>query len=171
MREDNSLAQEVPVTPGQTAEPEMAAAGAPRKRYRWITGPLRWLVVLFMVDTLLQAVLAGMFVTGDVDLVFWHDVNSNVNSSILFFVWLWALLLWRPARGPIWPMWLSVVLFLLVETQKTLGYLRLVDWHIPMGVAYFGITAMLAGWAWNLRLERYPITPRKQGRKKKGERE
>lgn len=117
-----------------------------------IVGSLRVLLALFWADMVLQVVLAAMFVTGDVELLGWHDDNANLLlSSILFFALIAATLLWRPARGTAGPIWWILGMFLLIETQKTLGYLRLVEWHIVLGVLMFGLSTALMVWAFQYR--------------------
>nr|WP_042180507.1 hypothetical protein [Kibdelosporangium sp. MJ126-NF4]CEL14419.1 hypothetical protein [Kibdelosporangium sp. MJ126-NF4]CTQ88784.1 hypothetical protein [Kibdelosporangium sp. MJ126-NF4] len=112
---------------------------------------MRWLrvfLVLFLVDMLVQVLLAALFVTGDVALLKWHDTNANVIlSTLLFLALIPAFMLWRPARATAGPLCWIVGLFLLIEAQKTLGYLRLIALHIVVGVAIFGVAAGLVVWA------------------------
>ena|ERR1043165_5680238 len=130
---------------------ERGPAAAPARGHRWrgrIVWWLRAFLVLFLVDLMVQVGLAALFVTGDVELLEWHNANANVIlSTILFFAFVLAVLLWRPARGSSGPAWWIVGLFLLIEAQKTLGYLRLVGVHIMLGVTIFGLAAGLVVWA------------------------
>lgn len=133
---------------GRRKQPKPITARSQRWN-RAIMGSLRVLFLLFLIDMLVQVVLAGLFITGDVALLKWHDNNANIFlSTLLFFALIPALLLWRPARGTSGPIWWILVLFLLIEAQKTLGYLRLIEWHIPVGVAIFGISVGLVVWAY-----------------------
>jgi len=124
------------------------------RHHRWTVTVLRWSAVAFMLSTLAQAVLAGMFVTGDVDLLAWHETNANASPILLVIVA--AILVWRPGRGPAWPIWMSIGLAVLVEAQKMLGYLRMVDLHIPVGVAIFGLSVWLVVWSFTIRLPDRP---------------
>lgn len=122
------------------------------KRRTWMVSLLRWSAVLFMLSTLGQAVLAGMFVTGDVDLLRWHDHNAQASSIILTVVIVAAILVWRPGRGAAWPVWITLLILILVEAQKMLGSMRLVSWHIVLGVSIFGMSTALVVWAFGYRL-------------------
>ncbi|TCP56781.1 hypothetical protein EV191_101727 [Tamaricihabitans halophyticus] len=122
------------------------------KTRRWIVELLRWSSALFLLSTLAQAVLAGLFVTGEVDLLMWHDVNAQINSSVLLVVLLATILLWRPARASSWPFWITLALVTIVEIQKTLGYLRSVSFHIILGVLIFGMASVLTWWAFGYQL-------------------
>ncbi|MFI1972054.1 hypothetical protein [Streptomyces cinnamoneus] len=49
---------------------------------RWPWRALRVVAVLVLLDTLAQAALAGLFVTGDLDLLTWHAANAGVLSAL-----------------------------------------------------------------------------------------
>jgi hypothetical protein len=46
---------------------------------------------------------------------------------LVFFQFIAAILLWRPGRGPSWPIWVSLAFFLAAEAQSALGYARTVS--------------------------------------------
>lgn len=120
---------------------------------RWIVWSLRLTVTAHLVSVLAQAVLAGLFVTGDVDLLRMHNINGAVASTLATLQFVAAILLWRPGRGPAWPVWPSLLLTLLEGVQHTTGYSRSLDLHIPLGMLIFGIASVLTVWAWG-RIER-----------------
>ncbi|WP_267242544.1 hypothetical protein [Streptomyces sp. PR69] len=130
-----------------------ADAGRPavRRVRRWPLIAVRALAIAFLLLTLVQAVLAGMFITGDVDLLALHEVNAH---TIAFLSWLMvvsAVLLWRPGRGPWWPMPVTVLIAFLVQTQSGFGYSRSLALHIPLGVALVAGATALVFWSFIAR--------------------
>ena len=119
----------------------------------WIVWSIRVTVTAHLVSVLAQGVLAGMFITGDVDLLRLHSINGEVASGLATLQFVAAILLWRPGRGAAWPMWLSLLLTLLEGIQHTTGLRRVLDLHIPLSMLIFGIATAMAVWAWG-RLER-----------------
>ncbi|HEX6682152.1 MAG TPA: hypothetical protein VF062_05130 [Candidatus Limnocylindrales bacterium] len=113
---------------------------------------LRILTSLVTLLVLVQPVLAGLFVTGDVGMLTAHSITASFLAALAFFQIVAAIVVWRPGRGPAWPIWASVASFLLLEIQAGLGYARAVGAHIPFGVLLFGLSvAMLIG-VWSPRL-------------------
>ncbi|GGP53121.1 hypothetical protein [Streptomyces abikoensis] len=119
---------------------------------RWPLRLLRATAVLVLLDTLAQAALAGLFVTGDLDLLAWHAANAGVLSALTVLEAMAALLVWRRLRGPHWPVVASVVLVALVSAQRGLGEARVLAGHIPLGMAIFGCATALACWAFTNRI-------------------
>ncbi|GAA3154027.1 hypothetical protein GCM10010466_51190 [Planomonospora alba] len=121
---------------------------------RWILWSLRATATLHLLGVLVQAVLAGMFVTGDVDMLTWHRDNGGFTYGMLFFQVVAAILLWRPGRGPAWPALATGALAAPETLQVMLGQERVLIGHFPIGVLDFGASAVLAWWAWTgLRTE------------------
>jgi hypothetical protein len=109
----------------------------------WAVWSLRTTALLASLLVLTQAVLAGLFVTGDVGMLELHSVNAGLVISIAFLQLIAAVLVWRPGRGAVWPIWASAAVFALAEAQAGFGYARLVSAHIPLGVALFGASVGL----------------------------
>ncbi|MEV4432801.1 hypothetical protein [Streptomyces sp. NPDC049585] len=124
----------------------MTLHGHPPAR-RWPLAALRTVAVLVLLDTLAQAALAGLFVTGDLDLLAWHAANAGVLSALTVLQTAAALAVWRAARGPLWPAVASAVLVALVGVQQGLGEARILAGHLPLGMAVFGCAAGLTCWA------------------------
>ncbi|MET8030392.1 hypothetical protein [Streptomyces avermitilis] len=99
--------------------------------------------MLALFDTLLQAALAGLFITGDVGLLDWHAANASVLALLVALEAIAAFLVWRPGRGPIGPFLLAVGLLVLVGVQQAPGESRVLAGHVPLGMAIFGIGAAL----------------------------
>ncbi|MFI1657829.1 hypothetical protein ACH4ZU_23350 [Streptomyces sp. NPDC020472] len=108
---------------------------------------LRVLSVLFLLDTLLQAALAGLFVTGDVALLTWHAANAQLLSGLAVLECAATVLVWRAAHRSGWPVLLAVVLVAVVGVQHDLGEARELGGHVPLGMTIFGIAVALAYWA------------------------
>ncbi|SDQ66111.1 hypothetical protein [Thermostaphylospora chromogena] len=119
----------------------------------WIVWSVRGTVTAHLVSVLAQAVLAGLFVTGDVDLLRMHSMNAGVASTLVTLQFVAAILLWRPGRGAVWPLWASLVLVMLEGIQHTTGFSRDLGLHFPLGMLIFGFSSAMAVWAWG-RIER-----------------
>ncbi|MFE3599720.1 hypothetical protein [Streptomyces sp. NPDC059142] len=111
-----------------------SAVGVPRST--WV---LRVTASLGLLSTLAQGLLAGLFVTGDVDLLAVHSaVGSTI--SLIALIQLAAALVERRARKKRdepahWRLTVLSGLFLaLVSTQIGLGMARVVAPHIFLGV-------------------------------------
>ncbi|MGW7452885.1 hypothetical protein [Streptomyces sp. NPDC054787] len=142
---------DVTVTSVPAVEDTREPAGpAPRPR-RWALVLLRTGAVLFLLDTLFQAALAGLFVTGDVDLLTWHKHNADLLSALVAVQAVAAGVLWRKLRAPVWPFVLTLGLIVLLIAQQSLGESRMLGGHIPLGMAIFGAAAALTYWAFAYR--------------------
>ncbi|MGW1106819.1 hypothetical protein [Streptomyces sp. NPDC002540] len=123
-------------------------SGRNARQGRWPLHLLRTAAVLVLLDTLAQAALAGLFVTGDLDLLTWHSANANALAALTLIQAAAALLVrWRLA-GPLWPIGASVLLAVLVGAQQALGEARILAGHLPLGMTIFGLATALTYWAW-----------------------
>lgn len=118
----------------------------------WAVWTLRCLVLLVTVLVLAQPVLAGLFVTGDVGMLELHGITASFLVALVAFQTIAAILVWRPGRGPAWPILASGAAFVVVELQAGLGYARVVAAHIPLGVLLFGLSVALLIAVWSPRL-------------------
>ncbi|MFD7560763.1 hypothetical protein ACFV9E_40525 [Streptomyces sp. NPDC059835] len=125
---------------------------------RWPLRLMRTAAVLVLLDTLAQAALAGLFVTGDLDLLTWHSANADVLTALTFVQTAAAALVWRRLGGPLWPAAASLVLAVLVGVQQGLGETRVLAGHVPLGMGIFGLATALACWAWT-----FTASPRPAG--------
>jgi hypothetical protein len=97
---------------------------------------------------LLQAVLAGQYLSGVFDAIAVHRANAGF---VLLAGWaqaIAALLLWRSGRGPAWALGASVLVSVAELMQMAAGMSRELGLHVPLGVTLFGTMAALTGWAW-----------------------
>ncbi|MGW4165092.1 hypothetical protein [Streptomyces sp. NPDC004788] len=119
----------------------------PLRRRHWPLHLLRACAALVLLDTLLQAALAGLFVTGDVDLLAWHAANAELLQALAVLQALAGVLTRRLLPGPVWPAAAAVLLIALVGAQQALGEARLLAAHLPLGMAVFGCATALTCWA------------------------
>ncbi|MEV6399152.1 hypothetical protein AB0M39_30945 [Streptomyces sp. NPDC051907] len=156
------MSQTPHVRPADSLEPAGPAAGSSSRRRsgrssaergvrRWPVILLRCLITAFLVLTLVQPVLAGMFVTGEVDLLELHEINAHTISFLSWLLVVSAVLLWRPGRGPLWPIPVALLLSVLVQMQSGWGFSRALELHIPVGVALTAGATALAYWAFSYR--------------------
>lgn len=112
---------------------------------------MRATAVLVLLDTLAQAALAGLFVTGDLDLLAWHSANADILATLTLLQAVAALLVWRRLAAPAWPLAASITLAALVGAQQGLGEARVLAAHMPLGMAIFGGAAAMLCWAFTYR--------------------
>lgn len=127
--------------------PPAALAGRTRVP-TWIIWSLRVTATLHLITVLGQAIIAGRFVTGEVDLLSLHNLNASLVAGLVFFQLVAAILLWRPGRGAAWPLWVSALQLVLVGAQMALGELRLVALHIPLAMVILAMAATMTAWTW-----------------------
>jgi hypothetical protein len=122
-----------------------APAATPAGPRRTLT-VLRVLAVLHSVFILVQPMLAGMYLDGDVDALDLHELNASVVSG-LGVVQLGAAIMyvWK-GRGRAWPLWASLGLVLAEQVQAGLGYENEVAIHVPLGVSVVAMQILLTVW-------------------------
>lgn len=131
----------------------MTGSGGAGPVRRWPMRMLRLVAVLVLLDTLVQAALAGLFVTGDLDLLTWHAANAGALGALSVVQTVAALAVWRVMRGPRWPTVASAVLVAMVSAQQGLGEARILAGHLPLGMAVFGCAAALTCWVFTHRAD------------------
>lgn len=120
-------------------------------------GVMRAVVTLHALAAVAQPVLAGQFLEGNFDMLAWHSANAVLVQMFGLCQIVAAVLLRWPGRGPLWPLPVSVLLFLAEAAQATFGYIRMLDLHVPLGVAIVGTATWMAFWVWRPRLGRRPV--------------
>jgi hypothetical protein len=141
----------VPVSDVPVALDVPVAADRPVAGRRWPIALLRVVAAVVGVQVLLQAALAGGFISGTVSLLGLHTANAILLVLTAGALVPAAVLLVRPGRGPWWPILFSIVLWFVVVAQVGFGFARLVGLHIPLGVALFGLASGFAWWAFGYR--------------------
>lgn len=130
-----------------TTELEQQVEQKPVRRPRASLWFLRTVLVLHAGLVIAQPILAGYFLSGEVDAMAWHGpIGSSLwMMSMLQFVA--AMLYWRPDGGRLWPALLTFVLFFAEFVQLTFGYLQNFAVHVPLGTAIVITVVAMAIWS------------------------
>jgi hypothetical protein len=115
---------------------------------RWAYLPFRIAITVAALLLFDQAVFAGQFLTGAFGALQTHRDNATYSGIAVVVAAGCAVLVRRPGRGPIWPVFACLGLFALVALQITLGFARALAVHIPLGVAIVVLAALLVIRAW-----------------------
>lgn len=115
----------------------------------WAVWLLRVVVLLTTILVLLQPVLAGMFVTGNATFLNLHSGGAVFVAFLTLVQLVAAILAWRPGRARAWPIWASVVFFVLVATQMGFGYAKERVLHVPLGAFLFAIILLILVGVWS----------------------
>ncbi|WP_430786601.1 hypothetical protein [Actinoplanes sp. G11-F43] len=118
---------------------------------RWPIVLVRILALTILVQVLAQAALAGGFITGEVGWLTAHSVNGSVVMMTAILLWCATVLLFRPGRGPWWPILFSAVLWWLCTIQIGIGSARMVGIHIFLGSLVLALTSGFTWWALSFR--------------------
>ncbi|MGI8691491.1 MAG: hypothetical protein ACR2JK_01135 [Geodermatophilaceae bacterium] len=128
----------------QTARAAPAAGRGTYRTTRWFLragfGVMAGLAVA-------QPVLAGSYLSGNLDAISVHTAIGGTLPVVGFLALILAVLHWWPGRGPAWPALVMVVLTVLIVVQANAGYSRTLGLHVPLGVAIVGTTVGLFGWS------------------------
>jgi hypothetical protein len=138
-------------------EPVLSTGTPPspgRRPASWTIGVFRGLSFLVLLQVLLQAALAGGFITGQVSLLGLHSANGITLFVTTGLLVVGSILVVRPGRGPWWPIVFTTALWFLIAVQDWFGFARLIGLHIPIGVALMGLISGLAWWSCAYRTRR-----------------
>lgn len=109
---------------------------------------LRVVTTVHLVLVLAQPVLAGLFLTGDVDAITMHGTIGSALAAVSL-VLIGLTLVYVLRRGRLWVLPVTIALFLAVGLQIGLGFARVLQIHVPLGVAIVTASALLAVWVWS----------------------
>ena len=112
---------------------------------------LRTIATAHCAAIFVQAALAGRYLSGEFDAISIHNANAGLVMLLGWAQALAAALLWRPGRGPAWPLAASLLICVAELMQIGAGRAHELGLHVPLGVSLFGATATLTGWAWTAR--------------------
>lgn len=103
--------------------------------HRRAAGGLRILCASQAVLILAQATLAGHHLTGNGSMLAVHEaIATNVMTWLALLQVLAAVLLFRPGRGPAWPILATVALFGTLTLQLGWGFDGRLALHVPVGL-------------------------------------
>jgi hypothetical protein len=137
----------------------LAPARPITRRPRISLWAFRLVITVNLLAVLAQPVLAGLFLTGDVDAIGVHGVIGSLLAAIELVVIVVAFAYVLGGRGRLWVLPVAVLLFLAVGFQIAAGYARQLELHVPLGVTIVVTSVLLAGWVWTPSAAR-PRTPR-----------
>ncbi|MFK4071887.1 hypothetical protein [Streptomyces sp. NPDC029674] len=120
---------------------------------RGLVTMLRVVAVIGCLETLVQGLLAGMLLNGDVDSIDPHGVNAYVFELVVFLQVVAAVLLWRRNRQLTWPLRATIGILVFTFTQTFLGLESSLAAHVTLGVALCGMEMGLAMRAFTLRAD------------------
>ncbi|MEV0701708.1 hypothetical protein AB0I53_27865 [Saccharopolyspora sp. NPDC050389] len=97
---------------------------------------------------LLQAVLAGQFLSGTYASLGWHQITATCTDVLLVCAIAVAASLRWPDSGRWWPLLTSAGLFLASQVQTASGAARLLAVHVPLAVLITIAAVVLTVLAW-----------------------
>jgi hypothetical protein len=109
---------------------------------------LRTLLTLFLLAVLAQPLLAGRFLTGDIDAIGVHGLIGSLLALGALIVIGATVAYVLGGRGRLWVLPVSVLLFLAVGFQIGAGYARQLELHVPLGVTIVVTSVLFTAWAW-----------------------
>ncbi|WP_344291851.1 hypothetical protein [Streptomyces synnematoformans] len=115
---------------------------------------LRIVAALACLETLVQGLLAGLLLNGDVDSIDAHGFNAYVFEILVFLQVVAAVLLWRRNRWLRWPLMAAVGILVAAFVQTFLGLESSLAAHAALGVALCGMQTALVLRAFLLRAEK-----------------
>jgi hypothetical protein len=109
---------------------------------------MRFLLTGHLVAVLAQPVLAGRYLTGDVDAIEVHGLVGSLLSLVAMALIAGAAGYVLAGRGRLWVFPVMVLLFLAEGLQIGAGHSRELQVHVPLGVAIVVAAVLLAAWVW-----------------------
>lgn len=120
---------------------------------------LRIVLVLHATLVVVQPVMAGYFLSGEVDAMAVHSPLGSTLWMLAFLQIFVAGLYWLAGRGRGWPVLASIGLFIAEMTQMTFGHTQTMSVHIPLGTSIVVAVALLAIWSFRPAARR--VRPRR----------
>ena len=117
-------------------------------RPRVSLGSLRVVLATHLLAVLAQPVLAGLYLTGDVDAIGWHGDVGSLLAAVALLVVAAALSYVLAGRGGWWVLAVAVLLFLADGYQIGAGFERALAIHIPLGVLIVLASVLFTAWSW-----------------------
>jgi len=104
----------------------------------------RFAITIAAVAYLFQAVTAGQYLSGNVVFLRMHQQTPIAADAALVAGIVAAILLRWPGRATVRPLVLIIATFLLAQAQAFAGSLRLMSWHVPLGVGVAVFAVVIA---------------------------
>ena len=106
---------------------------------------LRVILSLHLLGVLLQAALAGQFLSGLEGPVVFHEVTGWIVLGVSLVQVLFSAL-WSRRGGPLWFVLVSIFVTIAEALQVGTGYGRFLGVHVPLGVMLFGAVLWQLVW-------------------------
>jgi hypothetical protein len=94
-----------------------------------------------------QPILAGYFLSGEVDAMSVHGPIGSTVWMLAMIQFVAAVCYWLAGGGRGWPALLTAVLFFAEFVQLTFGYLQNFAVHVPLGTAIVATAVWMAVWS------------------------
>jgi hypothetical protein len=107
---------------------------------------LRVVAVLHTLAMLVQPVLAGRYLSGDVHAIDLHRINAMVVTAFDLIQLICAVVFTWAGRGRSWPIYASLATAIAVEVQVGVGFERILAVHIPLGVSIIATQLLVTVW-------------------------
>ncbi|MBB5935481.1 hypothetical protein [Streptomyces zagrosensis] len=140
-------------------EPSLARTGTAVMTTRVVNGRgaitlLRVVSAVACLQTLVQGLLAGMLLNGDVNSIDPHGFNAYVFELLVFLQVAAAVLVWRSNRWLTWPLKAAIGILVATFTQTALGLTSSLAAHVTLGLALCAMQAVFVMRAFTLRADR-----------------
>lgn len=120
---------------------------------------LRLLLAAHLLAVLVQGVLAGRYMSGDLDAIATHGLVGVLLALVALAV-IGAAVAYVVVRRRWWVLAAAVLLLLADLFEIVIGGLRGLDVHVPLGMAIAVGAALFAVWSWTPAAAR-PRQPRR----------
>jgi hypothetical protein len=128
--------------PAQEVAEPAAAADGPR---RSLTA-LRVIATVHSLAAIVQPMLAGIYLSGDVDAIRVHEINGSIVGGLGIAQLIAAIVFRWKGKGRGWPLHATAVILLAEIVQINLGYLALIAVHLPLGVTIISMQILTTVW-------------------------
>jgi hypothetical protein len=112
---------------------------------------LRILAALHGLAVLAQPVLAGQYLSGNVDAITLHRINANIVGALGLCQLIAAIVFVWKGRGRPWAIWSALGIFAAESIQIPMGYDGVLAVHIPLGVSIVSTQILLTVWAFRAK--------------------
>ena len=115
---------------------------------------LRAILVVHVIAVVTQPLMAGFYLSGEVDAM---NVHSTIGSTLWMISLLQlavALVYWRFSGGEIYPAIATLVLLVAELFQMLLGQTRGMTMHVPLGAAIVTGVLVLTAWSFTAAARR-----------------
>ncbi|MFD4028783.1 hypothetical protein ACFWRV_35510 [Streptomyces sp. NPDC058576] len=106
---------------------------------------------LGLLTTLALAAVAGLFTTGDIEMLRWHSTYATVLAATVLVQLVLTILIWRKNRALWWAPVAGLLVVIMTVVQTGAGDTRTLSIHMPLGMAICAAEALLMYWAYGLR--------------------